>query len=64
MHNNLEALLWFPVELLIMGKLKKIEHDISDSTDLENVNFGPQLWDTCGCNHHFVKLVIYSPQMS
>ncbi|KAG8381527.1 hypothetical protein BUALT_Bualt06G0131000 [Buddleja alternifolia] len=33
LYNNLEALLLFPVELLIMGELKKIEHDISDESD-------------------------------
>ncbi|KAL3650426.1 GDP-mannose transporter gonst3 [Castilleja foliolosa] len=33
LYNNLEALMLFPVELLIMGELKKIEHDISDETD-------------------------------
>ncbi|PIN25458.1 Nucleotide-sugar transporter VRG4/SQV-7 [Handroanthus impetiginosus] len=33
LYNNLEALLLFPVELLTMGELKKIEHDISDETD-------------------------------
>ncbi|XP_042413706.1 GDP-mannose transporter GONST3-like [Zingiber officinale] len=30
LYNNLEALMLFPLELLIMGELKKIEHDISD----------------------------------
>ncbi|KAL7108517.1 hypothetical protein ACP275_06G117600 [Erythranthe tilingii] len=33
LYNNLEALMLFPVELLIMGELKKIEHDISDESD-------------------------------
>ncbi|XP_078441371.1 golgi nucleotide sugar transporter 3 [Wolffia australiana] len=27
LYNNLEALMLFPVELLVMGELKKIEHD-------------------------------------
>ncbi|KAK6145641.1 hypothetical protein DH2020_022461 [Rehmannia glutinosa] len=36
LYNNLEALLLFPVELLIMGELKKIEHDISDESDLHS----------------------------
>lgn len=30
LYNNLEALLLFPLELLIMGELKKIKHDIED----------------------------------
>ena len=30
LYNNLEALLLFPLELLIMGELKKIKHDIKD----------------------------------
>ncbi|CAA2976558.1 GDP-mannose transporter GONST3-like [Olea europaea subsp. europaea] len=30
LYNNLEALLLFPLELLIMGELKKIEHEITD----------------------------------
>ncbi|CAA0835573.1 GDP-mannose transporter GONST3 [Striga hermonthica] len=30
LYNNLEALLLFPLELLVMGELKKIERDISD----------------------------------
>ncbi|KAK1308658.1 GDP-mannose transporter GONST3 [Acorus calamus] len=30
LYNNLEVLLLFPLELLIMGELKKIKHDISD----------------------------------
>ncbi|KMZ61058.1 GDP-mannose transporter GONST3 [Zostera marina] len=29
LYNNLEALLLFPLELLIMGELKKIKHEIS-----------------------------------
>ncbi|KAI3471040.1 hypothetical protein Pfo_027703 [Paulownia fortunei] len=33
LYNNLEALLLFPVELLLMGELKKIEHEISDESD-------------------------------
>ncbi|KAG6419682.1 hypothetical protein SASPL_116191 [Salvia splendens] len=33
LYNNLEALMLFPVELLIMGELKKIEHDITDESD-------------------------------
>ncbi|KAF4372101.1 hypothetical protein CsatB_009105 [Cannabis sativa] len=33
LYNNLEALLLFPLELLIMGELKKIKHEISDETD-------------------------------
>lgn len=33
LYNNLEALLLFPLELLIMGELKKIKHDISDESD-------------------------------
>lgn len=33
LYNNLEALLLFPVELLIMGELKKIKHEISDESD-------------------------------
>lgn len=33
LYNNLEALLLFPVELLIMGELKKIEHEIVDESD-------------------------------
>jgi multidrug transporter EmrE-like cation transporter len=32
-YNNLEALLLFPLELLIMGELKKIKHEISDESD-------------------------------
>nr|GMD33561.1 GDP-mannose transporter GONST3-like [Ipomoea batatas] len=31
LYNNLEALLLFPIELLIMGELKKIEHDKEES---------------------------------
>ncbi|XP_042418374.1 GDP-mannose transporter GONST3-like isoform X2 [Zingiber officinale] len=30
LYNNLEALMLFPLELLITGELKKIKHDISD----------------------------------
>ncbi|XP_051122890.1 GDP-mannose transporter GONST3 [Andrographis paniculata] len=37
LYNNLEALLLFPVELLIMGELKKIEHDISDEADWHSI---------------------------
>ncbi|KAI4324150.1 hypothetical protein L6164_023712 [Bauhinia variegata] len=33
LYNNLEALILFPVELLIMGELKKIKHEISDESD-------------------------------
>ncbi|KAH0470084.1 hypothetical protein IEQ34_001642 [Dendrobium chrysotoxum] len=33
LYNNLEALLLFPVELLIMGELKKIRHEIVDESD-------------------------------
>ncbi|XP_076944961.1 GDP-mannose transporter GONST3-like [Bidens hawaiensis] len=33
LYNNLEALLLFPLELLIMGELKKIEHEIRDESD-------------------------------
>ncbi|KAL8520253.1 hypothetical protein ACS0TY_010977 [Phlomoides rotata] len=33
LYNNLEALMLFPMELLIMGELKKIEHDISYEYD-------------------------------
>lgn len=33
LYNNLEALMLFPLELLIMGELKKIKHEISDETD-------------------------------
>lgn len=33
LYNNLEALLLFPLELLIMGELKKIEHEIADESD-------------------------------
>ncbi|CAN0896162.1 GDP-mannose transporter GONST3 [Linum grandiflorum] len=33
LYNNLEALLLFPLELLIMGELKKIQHEISEETD-------------------------------
>ncbi|KAF3433153.1 hypothetical protein FNV43_RR24255 [Rhamnella rubrinervis] len=33
LYNNLEALLLFPLELLIMGELKKIKHEISDQSD-------------------------------
>ncbi|KAG8390243.1 hypothetical protein BUALT_Bualt01G0063500 [Buddleja alternifolia] len=36
LYNNLEALLLFPLELLIMGELKKIEHDISDESDMSS----------------------------
>lgn len=34
LYNNLEALLLFPLELLIMGELKKIRHEISDESSL------------------------------
>ncbi|XP_010936453.1 GDP-mannose transporter GONST3 [Elaeis guineensis] len=33
LYNNLEALMLFPLELLIMGELKKIKHEISDESD-------------------------------
>ncbi|KAG2254464.1 hypothetical protein Bca52824_084600 [Brassica carinata] len=33
LYNNLEALLLFPLELLIMGELKKIKHEISEESD-------------------------------
>ncbi|KAF5179943.1 Gdp-mannose transporter gonst3 [Thalictrum thalictroides] len=33
LYNNLEALLLFPLELLIMGELKKIRHEITDESD-------------------------------
>lgn len=33
LYNNLEALMLFPVELLIMGELKKIKHEIADEPD-------------------------------
>lgn len=33
LYNNLEALLLFPLELLIMGELKKIKHEFSDESD-------------------------------
>ena len=33
LYNNLEALMLFPMELLIMGELKKIQHEISDESD-------------------------------
>ncbi|CAH1426398.1 unnamed protein product [Lactuca virosa] len=33
LYNNLEALLLFPLELLIMGELKKIKHEIKEETD-------------------------------
>lgn len=33
LYNNLEALMLFPVELLVMGELKKIEHEIRDESD-------------------------------
>ncbi|KAK3227269.1 hypothetical protein Dsin_007131 [Dipteronia sinensis] len=33
LYNNLEALLLFPLELLIMGELKKIKHEIRDESD-------------------------------
>jgi len=33
LYNNLEALMLFPIELLIMGELKKIQHEISDESD-------------------------------
>jgi hypothetical protein len=33
LYNNIEALLLFPLELLIMGELKKIQHEITDESD-------------------------------
>ncbi|KAF3519127.1 hypothetical protein DY000_02064065 [Brassica cretica] len=33
LYNNLEALLLFPIELLIMGELKKIKHEITVESD-------------------------------
>ncbi|XP_024991921.1 GDP-mannose transporter GONST3 isoform X1 [Cynara cardunculus var. scolymus] len=33
LYNNLEALLLFPLELLIMGELKKIKHEMQDESD-------------------------------
>ncbi|KAK4362595.1 hypothetical protein RND71_017836 [Anisodus tanguticus] len=33
LYNNLEALRLFPIELLIMGELKKIKHEIQDESD-------------------------------
>ena len=33
LYNTLEALLLFPLELLIMGEFKKIKHGISDESD-------------------------------
>lgn len=33
LYNNLEALLLFPLELLVMGELKKIKHEISEESD-------------------------------
>ncbi|KAK2653529.1 hypothetical protein Ddye_013385 [Dipteronia dyeriana] len=33
LYNNLEALVLFPLELLIMGELKKIKHEITDESD-------------------------------
>ncbi|KAJ0428824.1 putative sugar phosphate transporter domain, GDP-mannose transporter GONST3, plant [Helianthus annuus] len=33
LYNNLEALLLFPLELLIMGELKKIKHEFTDESD-------------------------------
>ncbi|KAJ0680311.1 putative sugar phosphate transporter domain, GDP-mannose transporter GONST3, plant [Helianthus annuus] len=33
LYNNLEALLLFPLELLIMGELKKIKHEFTDVSD-------------------------------
>ncbi|KAI4369157.1 hypothetical protein MLD38_017640 [Melastoma candidum] len=36
LYNNLEALLLFPLELLIMGELKKIKHEITDESDWDS----------------------------
>lgn len=33
LYNNLEALLLFPIELLIMGELKRIKHEITVESD-------------------------------
>ncbi|EPS69975.1 hypothetical protein M569_04787, partial [Genlisea aurea] len=33
LYNNLEALLLFPVELIVMGELKKMEHEFSEDSD-------------------------------
>lgn len=33
LYNNLEALLLFPLEMVIMGELKKIKHEITDESD-------------------------------
>ncbi|URE36150.1 Triose-phosphate Transporter family [Musa troglodytarum] len=33
LYNNLEALMLFPLELLVMGELKKMKHDISDESN-------------------------------
>ncbi|CAI9092036.1 OLC1v1027175C1 [Oldenlandia corymbosa var. corymbosa] len=33
LYNNLEALLLFPLELLVMGELKKIKHEMVDESD-------------------------------
>ncbi|KAL4574164.1 hypothetical protein LXL04_020989 [Taraxacum kok-saghyz] len=33
LYNNLEALLLFPLELLVMGELKKIKHEIKEESD-------------------------------
>jgi hypothetical protein len=33
LYNNIQALLLFPLELLIMGELKKIQHEIIDESD-------------------------------
>lgn len=33
LYNNLEALMLFPLEMLIMGELEKIKHEISDESD-------------------------------
>lgn len=33
LYNNIEALLLFPLELFIMGELKKIQHEITDESD-------------------------------
>ncbi|XP_057526447.1 GDP-mannose transporter GONST3-like [Amaranthus tricolor] len=33
LYNNLEALLLFPLELFIMGELKKIKHEIAEESD-------------------------------
>ncbi|XP_008810740.2 GDP-mannose transporter GONST3-like [Phoenix dactylifera] len=38
LYNNLEALMLFPLELLIMGELKQIKHEISDESDWYSIS--------------------------